>query len=393
MPHGFSVFPRSGRPVWYAKFVSAETLDWLSVATPFRLDDPAGKRKAIHFAESKAREYARTGLARRKEGWSVWVQSFLENRYRVPTTLKRYLGAWAKWIEFLTEEKISAPAQLNYNHVLRFVAWREGQERPNGNRISRNTALCDVKLMSVVMREAIRRGFALANPCERLELRRDPAKEKKELTRDEIATIRAAVAAREAHLPIAQRWMTVCFEIALHQGCRLRETEVPLHLIDEARQQITFFGKGRGGQKKEIPTLLHPALLPLVAELRAAKATHTCRLPRMAAKLWWDLRRELHLEHTCFHSTRVTVITEMARQRVPEQQAMRFVGHSSRLVHRIYQKLRPDDLSACAAALDFSPSAATGAKARSADAPASTRGSSTDSSHSDRGTGNQAGPA
>lgn len=385
MPRGFSVFTRKGRPVWYAKFVSAETLGWQSIATPHRLDDPAGKKKAIRFAESKAQEYTRTGLARRNESWTFWVPRFLEARYKVATTLKRYQGAWAQWAEFLAEEKLHAPAQLTYNHVLRFVAWRESQVKPSGKHVSRNTALCDVKTMSLLMREAQRRGYALTNPCERLELLRDPPKEKLPLTRDEIAKIRAAVAAREGHLPIEKRWMTVSFEIAIHQGCRLTETSMPLTQIDEARRQITFLGKGRNGVKKEIPTLLHSGLLPLIAELRAARATHTCRLPSMAAKLWWDFRRELKLEHTCFHSTRVTVITELARKRVPEQQAMRFVGHSSRLVHRIYQKLRPDDLAACETALDFAPtsaSAATASTAQNTDAPASTHESAKDSPRS-----------
>jgi len=76
-------------------------------------------------------------------------------------------------------------------------------------------------------------------------------------------------------------------------------------------------------------------------------------MPRMAAKLWWELRKELGLGHTTFHATRVTVITEMARQGVPEQQAMAYAAHSSRIVHKIYQKLKPADLAPVVAKLNF----------------------------------------
>ena len=314
------------------------------------------------MAEQKADEFKQTGLARRSMLWSVWVRPYLELRYRnSPLTLKRYLGAWEWWQLFLKEDKIPAPGHLTYNHVTRFIAWRQAQRRHCGKNISLNTALSDVKVMSLLMREAMRRGYAMANPCERLGIQRDPPKEKQPLLPEEIAKIRAALVAREGHLPMKQRWMTMSFEIALHQGCRLRETSVPLDAIDEANGTIRFHGKGRNGQKKIITTALHPELRPLIAKLREEGASHTCELPGMAAKVWWELRGDLDLRHTCFHSTRVTVVTQLARSNVSEQQAMAYVGHSSRLVHRVYQKLRAGDLSGCTAALQFG--APTGAEA------------------------------
>jgi hypothetical protein len=100
-------------------------------------------------------------------------------------------------------------------------------------------------------------------------------------------------------------------------------------------------------------TALHPNLKPLMKELRDADATHTCHLPKMAGKDWFFLFRKAGVMGASFHCTRVTVITRMAREGVPIQQTMRYVNHSSRAVHAIYQKLRPEDLAACTAALRF----------------------------------------
>jgi integrase len=52
-----------------------------------------------------------------------------------------------------------------------------------------------------------------------------------------------------------------------------------------------------------------------------------------------------------FHCLRVTVVTRLARAGISESQAMRYVGHSSTLVHALYRKLRPEDLSGPAGVL------------------------------------------
>ncbi len=352
--NGFSVFKRPGRSVWYLKFRSADTYEWRTVATDFRIDNAAGYRRAVQLGEFRAAEFRQQGPARTGEGWGSWVPKFLGERYRnSPLTLKRYQGAWVQLSAFLNEQRVARPAALTYQHALGFIDWRTTQKRTHGGMACRNTALCDLRVLSLVMRESIRRGFALANPCEKLGVYRDPPKEKLALTADEIATIRAALVVKEGALPITERWMTVSFEIALHQSIRLRATQIPMERIDEANQTLIWQTKGRNGQIKLVPGRLHGALVPLIQALRAAGAQQTCVMPRMAAKLWWDLRGELGLRHTTFHSTRVTVITEMARQGVPEQQAMAYAAHSSRIVHRIYQKLRPADLAPVEAKLNF----------------------------------------
>jgi integrase len=184
------------------------------------------------------------------------------------------------------------------------------------------------------------------------------APQKPELTDQDIAAIRAGLREREANLPLREQWMSVCFEIALCQGCRVSETTVALTDIDENAGRIIFHAK----RNKVFTTLLHPDLVPLIRRLRAAGAERTCVHPRMLTKEWhWFFKGRPErgwkgvCPHATFHCTRVTAITRMARAGVPIQQAMAYVGHADQTVHRIYQRLQAQDLSQCAAALRFSP--------------------------------------
>ena len=73
----------------------------------------------------------------------------------------------------------------------------------------------------------------------------------------------------------------------------------------------------------------------------------------MAAKEFHFFFKEIGLPHLCFHCTRVTVATRMARAGVPISEAMAFVGHASETIHRIYQRLAAADLSSAVAAVSY----------------------------------------
>lgn len=375
MNRGYSVFMREGRAAWYVKFIDPDTLGWKSEATAFMISDPAGKRKATRFAEGKADEFRRMGKINRGQAWSHWVRDFLEGRYRGDQALTRtrYINAWDSLEVYLNEKRIRTPAELDYNGVFAYLAWRKDQKRSCGKKIQHNTCVTEIRILGVIVREAVRRGFAVANPVDRCGIKREEGAIKPELKAEEIALIRASVNKKESALPLRERWMTISFEIAMHQSVRLSETQVPLDRIDENKGVVVWHAKGRNGQKKIYPSALHPELVPLIRALRAAGATHTCHHPKMAAKLWWALRQEIGLEHTTFHSTRVTVISEMARRGVPQSQAMAFAGHSSWLVHQVYQRLVPPDLRQAVAAIQFGTNlslpGATPSTAENPDAP------------------------
>lgn len=371
-----SVYARKGSPKWYVSYWCAKRLKRVHEATPWRTDDPTGRKHAMRFAAAKATEAAAFRGHAKLETWGTWVVRFLEDRYRnSPKTLTRYKNAWDWLLVFLEENQVALPAGFTYNHAIGYLDWRVLQKRHCKKPISRNTAITELKTMGLIMREAIRRGFATINPCERMNIQRDPAREKPELSADEIATIRKACALREGHLPIAEQWMTTSFEIALHTLCRLSSTQVPLEMIDFANKEISLRVKGRrNGEPKYLSVPIHPDLLPRLVALRDAHAAFTCVLPKMASKHWWALRQELQIGHTCFHSTRVTGITRLMREGVPETVTMRLAGHGSPTVHRIYQRQRTGDLAKYLGQLTYqprpAPAAGTDATPQTPGAPA-----------------------
>lgn len=349
-----SVYPREGSPRFRISYFCVRRQKRVHETSPFLVTDPQGRRKALALAFQKSKAASADLSLGGAERWERWVEVFLLERYKnAEKTSARMIGAWHQWQAFLHAQGIRTPRGLDYNSVLGFVAWRRAQIKPSSHKaVSKNTALCDVRVMSVIMREAMRRGFAETNHCEKLGIQKDPAKQKPEMTEAEIELIRAALVKQPA-------WMQTCFEIALHQGCRLTETSVPLSAIDADCRTITFAAKGRKGVKHVFTTQLHPALVPLIQRIRREGATVTCELPQMAAKEWHFFFKGLNLGHLCFHCTRVTVITRMARAGVPISQAMAFVGHASETIHRVYQRLATTDLARAVAALDYSPASGT----------------------------------
>lgn len=320
--------------------------------------DPLGYKRAL----DAARKLAEDGRALRSNigGWG-WVDGWLRDKFSEPTkarSLKAELHRW-RWVEaFLKEKKLTAPALVTYQRGLDFMAWRQ-EHKTRAGKGGHNNALGELRLLGRLMREGVRRGLVTASPLERMGIKRKKAPEKPAFTDEIIAAVRAALAAREGHLPVKQQWMTVSWEIALHQGCRHAETSLPMDAVDEKAGTLTLTQKG----DRVFTTRLHDGLRPLMARLRAAGAKITCEHPpKMSGKLWhWFFNGRHDKGHYdegvapgfCFHCTRVTVITRMARAGVPIQQAMAYVGHADAEIHRIYQRLQAPDLSRVQAALSF----------------------------------------
>jgi len=343
-----SVYARVRSPFWWIAYWDPKQQKRLYKPTPFRKDVVQGKRKALDLANELCRDAQVDKEENGADRWENWVDHFLEQRYSGPTRRKsliRMRGAWTQWRAFLDQRKIRVPRALTYNDVLAFIDWRSSQiKQVSKKQVSKNTALTDSKCMSVAMREAVHRGFCQGNPLDHIGIPRDPPAEKPEITDEELVKIREALKSRP-------EWMSVCFEIAIHQGCRLSETAMPLDRVDLGKGTIQFYGKGRNGKPHVFTTRLHPGLRPIIEKLRASGRKVTCDLPEMAGKEWHFFFKRIELPHLMFHCTRVTVITRMARAGVPISQAMAYVGHASELIHKIYQRLRPADTGAAVEAL------------------------------------------
>ncbi len=346
---GISVYQRGKRPTWYVAYDCPVRGCRVNESSGHRIDAVNSKLLAYAYAREKSFSGIAHGEHRDHEHWEAWAENWLRGRYRQQAkTLTSYLGAWKHLSFFLRQRNIVRPRQLQYQDIVDFVHWRESQVKKKSRRkVSRNTALHNVKVLSRLMREAVRRGYAQGNPCVKLndDVPADRPPEKPEFTDAQIALVRRELA-RRAKLGRPSDWMAIAFEIALHQGCRLSATQIPMERIDFARGTITFHEKGG----KQFTAPMHPGLRPLLERLRDEGRTVTCTLPFHAPRNFTRVMRAIGLPHT-FHSTRVTVITRMARGDITEQKAMAYVFLSDWATNEIYTKLKPQDVSGVPAAL------------------------------------------
>jgi integrase len=165
------------------------------------------------------------------------------------------------------------------------------------------------------------------------------------LTDKEIGQIREA-------LRDEPEWMQVAFDIALHTGCRLRETRLPMNCIDFKENKITFPAP-KGGEDRAFSIPMPSALRPLFERLCKTKQELTLAFPFQPSRRWQQFFIKIEKPHLCFHCLRVTYVNRLRRAGVPREAAMRLVNHSSDLVHQIYQREKVEDVAQWRDAVQF----------------------------------------
>lgn len=378
----YGVYARPNSPFWWIYYYTGPK-NRVQESSKKPRADPLGWKHAHDLAKAKAGEFAALESVGSKGGlWDVWVEDWLLSRLPNDNQLKSrrtVLQHWRFIRAFLGSKGVDAPVGLTYGLAMEYFEWRKTNKRlPSRPKVQ--TAVTEMALLKRVMNEAVRRGFVPANPLSGMELVRPRHREKPEITPDEEAVIRRALAAREGHLPLTERWMTISFEISIRHGWRMAETSFPLSRIDFDAWKVLVHQKG--DRWRTVP--VHPELRPMFTELKRLGATLSCVWPKnnvqRAAYAWSLLLRGCErdnvkglLPHLCFHCCRVTVISRMARAGVAERLVMEWVGHASTAVHRIYQRVRTDDLDRCilpsGASIDLGPPPSD-ARQTSASAPA-----------------------
>jgi integrase len=331
-----SIHRKSRSPFWWITYLDPRTGKRVSRSSKIPTAQPNSRSKVREIA-NKLEQDAKDATSEAVDGstaWSAWVPAWVAAQYPVERTRKGSERLFLMWQDFAIARRLTVPAAVNLDHILEFARTLEA-DGMCGNSVGTSLAR-----LSRIFREAVKRGYCVSNPCTRHGHRRSEPKEKAEISSEQEATIRKL-------LESEPEWMAVSFAIAMKQGCRLTETRVPMDWVDEKRRVITFRGKGN----RVFATALHPDLVPLMVSLRKRGLSHTCEMPKNPSATWGHFFVKHGLKHLSFHCTRVTVITRLARAGVPVSKAMRYVGHSSELVHKIYQKLNPDDLTAVTTAL------------------------------------------
>lgn len=312
-------------PFWYLKKKGFDG-KWRVQSTKYRHGIASETRKAREqCAEATLEE---TRRARRQDTWATWVPDYLRTRYQHPDTRRRVFNAWARLSEYFALNRIHAPQNLTYRASVEYLTWRT-------RTAAHNTALLELKILGVICEEARRRGIIAVNPAVKLGIARARGKEKPELTNDNIRAIRKA-------LKNEPPWMSHAFEIALHQGCRLSETQLFTADVELEIGRI-HFRRTKGDKPFSVP--LNPLLKPLLQKLAVGAKDRIFELPADAARHFHRFFKKLALPEITFHSTRVTVASRLARAGYSIAKAMRLLNHGSELVHRTYQRLQPEDVA------------------------------------------------
>ena len=305
---------------------------WKGKPTAYKWSNFGDVRQAKRLAEKQSKiEAARKTI--KTEQFADWVPAWLETKYgHSPTTTPaRYRRVWHVVGRFLAERKILTPAQVRREMIDAYVTWRH-------KTANHNTAIGDLKFLSMVMSEAERRGYCASNPLRRPGLKKAPTKEKEIWTQD---AIQKAAAHFEKH---GSHWMKCVFYLGLYQACRLRQCAIPLScfLLDSPVPVIQYppgVVKGHDGYSHPVDARFLPILKRLIADARVGGKDVLCEIP-------WDasmrLRKALDrakLPGYVHHGLRATWITRAAESGVPESLAMAFCHHASREVHRVYKRL------------------------------------------------------
>lgn len=338
------LYRKKRSPFWYVVYLNADQKE-VHRSTGLRADNPNDTAKAKSLrAELEAKEHHREPVVN-SEGWDLWVPKYLERHCESKGTLRRYSSSW-KWLSlWLQMQRLHSPRAIRYRHALDYIDWRTTFKKKSGKAAGRNTAIMEVKLLAMIMGEAVRLEYADANPLVSLKLRQDKAAKKPEMTDKEIGAIRKA-------LKTEPEWMRTAFEISLHTGCRLRETRLPLGCLDFAENKITF-PSPKGGEDRAFSIPMPSALRPLLERISKRKQEFTHDFPFQPSRRWQQFFVKIKKPHLTFHCLRVTYVNRLRRAGVPREAAMRLVNHSSELVHQIYQRERVDDVAQWRDAVQF----------------------------------------
>jgi hypothetical protein len=340
-----SLYHRPHSRYWWISYRDPITGKRQRHATPYRVQNKLETRNARELEAKKTYEEKKAPRSLPREQWQAWVRPFLERRFYGPDrqlTLSKYLGCWRTIEGWLIEQGTVAPAQVNHDVVMNYVDWRR---RSRKKPIAPGTIVVDVKVWRLIMDEAIRRDWAIVNPCLRLGLSRKPQRTGRAIRDEEDEIFRAA-------LDQGPEWMQISYEIAMAHGCRFKETRIALTDIDLDYGKILFHAKGN----KIFEVNLVPTLIPLLTGLKKRGAQFTWDLPpdelKQCGRQWTRFIRKLGFKDLWFHCTRYTAITRAHRAGVPLAKSLRFFGHSGKtLVHFLYAQLGTEDTAEVAQAM------------------------------------------
>ena len=347
-----SLYKQKKSPFWWIKFRNPKTNKIVRESTGYRIGVGAATRSARELEAQKTIGERAIATNTKGEAWDVWVPAFLTRYEKNISNKSRYHSGWRTIKLFLDDQKVTLPRQLTRNHCLSYPEWRQHPDHRKGKyKAGRNTALLELKMLGVIMREAVIQGFVQGNPCYKLGLKKEARRLYPELTDEQLTQIQDGIM-REPE-PMRTCFLN-SFLIARWHGVRLNETwlnpmeDVEIHTNPDGSKVGLIRFKQKGNRHSTKP--LHPELIPLFEDLRARGCTETYPKLNWGNKWFYFLKRvgiKDQNPNACFHSLRVTVASRLARHNVPMRKAMEYLTHASSTVHAAYVRWRPEDVAEC----------------------------------------------
>ena len=331
---------RNRSPFWYCRFRDLDNGAWKTENLKLRHDDPKDTAAALKQAAKKSKEEAMVSPSG-GDNFNDWVPAYIEHHYQKPKTRVRSIHFWSNLSSWLLSRKIHHPKDLKHEHAQEYMTFRKKAGA------SHNTARGEIKFLSFLMKEAIRKGVADRNVLGGEIIAKKPSKEKLELSDQDIHTARVKFLAARPE----EKWCRVCFEILINLGCRFNESRINKKNIDFKGLTILLEDSKRqeGDPRKNFTV---PMSEHLASFLQTIDWHDGFTLPDIVGGA--DEFRNNHanrkfnriLKRACgatSHSCRVTFITRCHRAGLSQAEAMRLVNHSTDLVHRIYSRLNVED--------------------------------------------------
>lgn len=323
--------------VWYIAYQD-ESGRLRRVNTGIRIDLPDSRT----LAEAALAAFTPPTAAEFTDGWTPWVEHFIERRYshrQNHRTKARYLGVWSNLHRFLIRFEIPNPSAVTPDTIDDYQRYRRKVGRGNRRAAKLTTIGYELRLLALILKEAIRQKRCTENFALGLGISRKPEKRKPEISPEQERLVRA-------HLEtLGDDDLLTQFIIAIRHGTRLQATRVHLERdVDWSQGLVTFHEKG----STELVVPLHPEVRDLLWQRKQAGKLWSCEVSRNASKRWKAVFTAVGMPDHCFHCCRVTVISRLHRLQVPEPKIMAFVGHQSIQVHRSYCRISlRGDLDCC----------------------------------------------
>lgn len=343
-----SIYPKKRSPFWHIEYREALTGKKRNESTKLRRNNRDQTRKARQLCAQRTADELAAAPTRSGDDWQVWVPAFLAARYQHPLTKLRVDQAWVAVSAYLRAKGISNARVLTREHCTQYLTWRTNAEIGKAiglRKAKHNTALLEMKFLSTIMREAVLRGKASANPCLQLGIGRVKVTKKPEITEEQMKVIERRLKAERDYQ--YNEAMQIAWDVAIRYARRIRATCVPLEDVDLREGTITFYNKG--GEKKT--KLLHPELVPLFRRLKRTGRKFAYDMPPNFSKVWWYFFRRCGFPQLSFHSVRITCVNILRRKGVDPRISRDYVDHSSVIVHEGYERWRPEDHAAAVRAL------------------------------------------